>query len=231
MAKSYKQPASLEVTQYLDAPGRYLFLVNDIDEEPTKHNGEVQDAIKLDMTVEGGECDKGVSSIDIQMKRSFSPLLFNPKESHRDGGEFAAKVHLRLADACGILPKAAPGEEIEIDWSKARGRVIVAFVKWSREKEGQDRRLEIDGAHIYHVDDNEVAHVPKNNKVLGLLPPALRRIQKGAAGATNKAPATGAKTNGAGTAANKTAAANGNGNGNSSAAATAAAETFNADDL
>lgn len=203
---TYKKPGSLAVTQFIDKPGQFHFLVNNIDEAPTKQDGSSIDAIKLDLTVQGG-------TDETQIKKAFSPLLFNPSESHRDGGEFSTKVHLRLADACGLLPKAEADEEVEIDWSKARGRQIIAFVKFGKKKEGEEPRLEIDGAHIYHVDDPEAKHVPTNKAVLALLPASLRRISTDPHDARNQKPvangngkaANGAAANGAASSVNKPA--------------------------
>jgi len=235
MAKSYKQPASMEVSSFLDKPGSFHFMVKRIDEDPTGKDGGQLDGIKVEMTVRDGT-DKS------QIKREFNPILFNPSESHKDGGEFATKVHLRLADALGLFKPVAPGEEVEIDWTKAGGRQLVAHVKHGRAKEGQEPRLEIDGAHIYHVDDPEVATVPKDLPAISVLPAALRRISKDPANARNQKPVNG---NGAGNgngkaAANKAAAANGNGNGGSAgvvgngagaAALAAASETVDYNDL
>lgn len=194
---TYKKPSSLAVTQYLDKPGQFHFYVNKVDDQPQKQDGTVMDGIRLDLVCHGGT--------DLtQVKKVFSPLLFNPSESHRDGGEFATKVHLRLADACGLLPKlGADVEEVDIDWSKAAGKQIIAFVKFGKKKEGEEPRLEIDGAHIYHVDDPEAAHVPTNKAVLSLLPAALRRNSTDKHDARNQQPV------GNGKAANGAAAANG----------------------
>lgn len=177
---TYKRPGSLAVTQFMDKPGWSHFLVNEIDEQPTKQGGESLDGIKLDLTCVGG-------ADETQVKKAFMPLLFNPSESHRDGGEFATKVHLRLADACCLLGNTAAGEEVDIDWSKARGRQIIALLKLGKANDAGERRLEIDGAHIYHVDDPEVSHVPKNNATLTLLPAGLRRAAPKAAAATKPA--------------------------------------------
>ncbi len=163
---TYKKPASMAVSAFLDKPGWYHFLVNEVDEQPLNKSNGVLDGIRPVLTCLGG-------TEASQEKRTFDPLLFNPAESHKDGGEFATRVHLRLADACNF-PLPAAGEDVEIDWTKAKGNQIVACVK-----PGKDPKfLEIDGAHIYHVDDPEVAAIPKNEKMLGLLPASKRRAAK-----------------------------------------------------
>lgn len=167
---TYKKPASMETSGFLEKEGQYHFLVSNIDEQPLNKDNSPVDAIRVEMSCVGGTDAS-------QVKRLFNQNLFNPAESHRDGGEFASRVHLRLADACCLMGKAEAGDEVEIDWSKAKGAQIVAFCKIEKGKDGKDR-LQIDGAHIYHVDDPEVAHVPKNEKMLALLPPDRRRVQK-----------------------------------------------------
>lgn len=192
MSKSYRQPTSMDVTSFMDKAGQFHFLVNKVDEEPTTKDGAALDGIRVELTCQGGICRDNPKD-DSQVKRPLNVLLFNPSESHRDGGEFATKVHLRLADACCLLPKADAGEEVDIDWSKAAGRQIVAFVNFSKPKEGKEPMLQIDGAHIYHVDDPNVAHVPKNQAVLKLLPAALRRMTTDKNDARNQQPTAGAK--------------------------------------
>lgn len=162
---TYKKPASMAVSSFLEKIGQYHFLVNLIDEQPTKRDGGALDGIRLELTVLAG-------TEESQIKRTFDPVLFNPSENHKDGGEFATRVHLRAADACCLLPNVAAGAEVEIDWSKGKGSQLIAFTKLNK-----DNRIEIDGAHIYHVDDPEVAHVPKNEKMLALLPANKRRVQ------------------------------------------------------
>lgn len=171
---TYKKPASMETSSFLDKEGQFHFLVNNIDEQPiSKKDNSAMDGIKVELSCIGGNEPS-------QVKRLFDPILFNPSEAHRDGGEFATRIHLRLADACCLLGKANAGDDVEIDWSKAKGSQIVAFVKLETGKDGK-ARLGIDGAHIYHVDDPEVAHVPKNEAMLKLLPADRRRAKPAAA--------------------------------------------------
>jgi len=174
---TYKKPASMAVSTFLDKPGWFHFLVNLIDEQPTKRDGGAIDGIRVECTCLGG-------TEASQEKRSFDPVLFNPSENHKDGGEFATRVHLRLADAC-CFPLPAAGEEVDIDWSKAKGSQIVALVKLSKGQDGKER-LEIDGAHIYHVDDPDVKEIPKNQKMLALLPASKRRLSKDSNDARNQ---------------------------------------------
>lgn len=185
-----KRPANTEASSFLEKEGQYHCLVNVVDEQPTKKSGELMDGIRFTLSVLAGTDAS-------QVKRTFDPLLFNPSESHRDGGEFANKVQWRMADACNLIPPNGAAE-VEIDWQKAKSAQVVVYVSFGKAKDGKEPMLGIDGAHIYHVDDPEVAHVPKSEPHLKLLPAGARRkapsaaaTAKSAAPAANKPAATG----------------------------------------
>jgi hypothetical protein len=162
-----RKPASMAVSSFLDKPGQFHFLVNLADEQPAKKTGELIDGIRLELA-----CLAGTD--ETQVKRTFDPILYNPSESNRDGGAFKNLIQARAADACCIMPDAAADTEVEVDWSKAKGAQVIAYVIPSKDP----KFFEIDGAHIYHVDDPEVSHVPKNEAMLRLIPAHMRRIKQ-----------------------------------------------------
>lgn len=168
-----KRPANTEASSFLEKEGQYHCLVNVVDEQPTKKDGSLLDGNRFTLSILAG-------TEQSQVKRTFDPLLFNPNESHRDGGEFANKVQWRMADACNLIPPNGAAE-VEIDWQKAKSAQIVVFVSLGKPKDGKDGMLGIDGAHIYHVDDPEVAHVPKSEPHLKLIPAGYRRKAPAAA--------------------------------------------------
>ena len=221
-----KMPASgLDNTQLVKRPGWFHFIVDKADEQPTKkQTGELIDKIHIQATCQGGT-DK------TQEKGQFGFWLRNPSESHKDGGEFCAKIQGRFADALCILPHAEPGEEVDVPWAKSGGRQFIASLTLQKGTDGVER-LDLDGSEVYHVDDPAVAHVPKNQAVLKLLPAALRRLATdkndarntaagGGAAPAGKAAVPAAKTGGNG-AAKQPVGAGAGGNGG---------ETFNPDDL
>lgn len=158
---AYTMPDSMEVSSFLDKPGWYHFAVVDINENPTSQKGELVDALKLHVQVlDGTEAS--------QKKRDFNPWLNNPNPSHKDGGAFCARVHLRLARALGILPSAKPGEAVEIVWANGVGRQFVAKIGTRKSDDGREN-MQIDGAHIYHVSDDEVRDIPKDANALKLM--------------------------------------------------------------
>lgn len=161
-----KRPASTEASSFLEKEGQYHFLVSVIDEQPTKRDGGLLDGIRFTLSVLAGTDPS-------QVKRQFDPILFNPSENNKDGGEYLNRVQWRMADACSLIP-ASGAAEVEIDWQKAKASQIVAFVRFGKAQEGKEPRLELDGAHIYHVDDPEVSYVPKSEPHLKLLPASKR---------------------------------------------------------
>jgi len=180
---AYTMPDSMDVSSFLDKPGWYHFAVVDINENPTSQKGELVDALKLQVQVLDG-------TEPSQKKREFNPWLNNPNPSHKDGGAFCARVHLRLARALGILPNAKPGEAVEIVWANGVGRQFVAKIGVRKGDDGREN-MQIDGAHIYHVSDDEVRDIPKDANALKL----MGVVAKPAAAAAN---GSGASTNGNG---------------------------------
>ena len=203
MAKSYTVPTDgIDNTPVIRVAGQYHLMCDFVEENPTKKDsGEQIDKLRVDCTCVGGlpATQKG---------HKLTLWLRNPSESHKDGGAFCAKIQLRLADALGLMPKNyKPGDEIEIDWLNVKGRQFVAFLTMQKGTDGVER-LDLDGANIYHVDDDAVSHIPKGMTEISLLPAALRRISKDPANARNQQPAGGAAKAAATGAANGGTAAN-----------------------
>lgn len=219
----YKKPASLETAIQMDKSCQGHFSVMRATENPVYGNSQI-DALELVISCLA-------ATDESQIKRQATLLVFFPKETDWDQGAKSQLIHARLADALGMLPQGlAADDEYEIDWTKSIGRQFKAFIKHEMNKKRERMETKFDEANIFHVDDLEAKHIPASDKHLAILPPALRRIQKGTtAPPANKAPATGAKTNGANAGTGKPAPTTppaGNG-----ATATAGAEVFNADDL
>ncbi len=179
------------------SPGWFHFSVVSADEAPIKKaTGEQIDKVMITATCQGG-------TVKGEEKKQYTFWLRNPSESHKDGGEFCAKIQARFADALGILPKDAEGgEEVEVAWAKAGGRQFVAQLTMQKGTDSVER-LDMNGCEVYHVDDESVSSIPKNMQVLQLLPAALRRISTDPNNARNHAPA--ANGNGKTATANKPA--------------------------
>jgi hypothetical protein len=162
MAVSYQVPADgLELSQFLDKPGTFHVLVLEVDENPVNNNGEVMNAIRLRGRVLAG-------TEPTQIGRTVSSLMSNPNMSHKDGGAFATKVHLRLARAVGAISQAAPGQAVSVDWTLAKGKQCVVQFGWNKGSDGVER-VEVKGGGIYHVGDPEVASIPKDMAALAMM--------------------------------------------------------------
>jgi hypothetical protein len=163
MVMSYSVPNDgLDMTQYLDKPGQFHVLIKEVDESPVNQSGEVMSAIRVRGKILAG-------TDPTQKDRDFSALLSNPNMSHKDGGAFAMKVHLRLARACQIINgQLIPGQQVNLDWSHAKGKQCVIFFAYRKDNDGTER-VQVNGAHFYRVDDAEVAAVPKDQAALRMM--------------------------------------------------------------
>lgn len=155
----YTVPADgIGIAEYVNKPCQAHCLIKEVEENPLKATGELMNAIRV----------KGKilrANDETQNGREFSAILNNPNMSHKDGGAYAAKIHLRLAAALRLLGPIAPGASVEIPWPAARGRQCVIFFADSKDNEG-NIRTQVSGAHFYDVADSEVAHVPKDQAAL-----------------------------------------------------------------
>lgn len=203
----FTMPSDTSVGNFMDRPGQFHFAVSHAEDGPV-FNGSIADAVVLDLT-----CLAGTEPS--QARKTVKLFLNNPNLSHKDGGEFCAKVQARAAIALGLLdPKTPAGQEVVIDWSKAAGRQCVAKLIAEKDSKGKDR-LNLDGARIWAVDDPDVAHVPMCAASLKL----IGKKPQQAAGATS------GKTDA------KPAATNGNGNGGHAAQPATPKPTVSAADV
>lgn len=161
---------------FLEQPGWYHFAVDAIDQNPTNKDGMPIDALKVNCHVLAGEHAN-------QKGRAFGMMLFLPKMSDKNNGEFAKKRIARFFDAivCGTIS----GGRVSVsdqEMDAAGGRQFVAKV---RKEEGKEY-VELSFADIYHVDDDTVKDVPKDAAALSLLPASLRRYKDQDAGKGNR---------------------------------------------
>lgn len=152
---------------WLDQDGWYHLAVEAASEYPTKNDGTLIDnaLFRLDCRALAGTAPKCED-------KNCDITLYAPSSTHKDGGEFAHKKIDRTLIALNVIDPQDRNKRVEIDVSKFEGQQFL--VKLSK-REGY-RRLDLDGANIYHVDDPEATHVPRNAKALKLIPPEHRRI-------------------------------------------------------
>lgn len=206
----FKKP-STTVTSYIDKPGWFHVAVTRVEENPV-YDGQMKDQVNVSLAVLNG-------TEPTQIKRETTVRLPNPNEGQKDGGEFCARVQCRVAAACDIMAIITNAEgqrqycpinevpedaDMEIDWvgqdhredpenvpAWIVGKQLV--VKLHEEEYQGKKSIKMDGAHAYHVEDPDVAHVPKDAASLKLGGYKLVAPPKaGAAGAPTPPPANAA---------------------------------------
>ena len=168
----FDQSESVESSlPYLREPGKYHVVVTGLDPNPATRDGRPLDGLRVECEVLSGTTEK-------QAGKTFETLLFRGKETDKDKGEMAKKKLTRLAVAFG--GQHSPGGKGKIDTDACIGRQIVIDVAKNTGKDGKER-LEINYSNIYHVDDPEVADVPKDASALGVIPRELRKLSPSSA--------------------------------------------------
>lgn len=171
---------------FLDQPGTYHFVVSQaFDDQGKRKKDGSRSAISgctlelacLSGTVEGCE------------GKSHSETLFYPSPQ---GSEKANEVKKRalaaLLIACNQMKPENLGGSMSIDQSVLdaivqRETQIVMKLRQQMENDGNGnytvatKFLELDYANVYHVDDPEVAAIPKNSEAINLIPPAHRHTE------------------------------------------------------
>jgi hypothetical protein len=175
--------------KYVKKPGKYHFLVTELNAEAINKNGQPIDGLKVGLEVVEGT-DK------TQIGHILETILFRGKPTDKDQGELANKKLTRLSLAFG--GQHSPGGKGGINTETDIGKQLVAEVA-ERERDNK-KFIDLAYAEIYHVDDPAVAAVPKSADALKLIPPALRKkFDPPSAGSTTSTPITPAPsgTNGA----------------------------------
>lgn len=162
--------SDLAPSSFVEKPGWYHVAVTDSDANPTKKDGGMMDAIKVEFGIFTG-------TEPSQKKRQFTGYFNNPNLSHKDGGAFCWSAQVRLAMCLNVpatrkdgseipFAKVPAGEEVDINWDKydLRGRQLVVKVVAQKDRDG----FQIDGKHIYHPADEEVKDIPKDAAALKL---------------------------------------------------------------
>jgi hypothetical protein len=164
----FDQSESVESTggKYASKPGKYHFMITQaIANPPKKDSTPMMGCLLIDMEIVAG-------TDPTQVGKTFEARLWKGKPDDKDGGEMANKKLSCLAVALGgqHVPKGKGG----IDIANIASRQIVAELAMRAGTDGKER-LDISYANIFHVDDDKVKDVPKNQDFLGYIPKHLRR--------------------------------------------------------
>lgn len=165
---AYDEPEDLNASPWLSKSGTFHFLITAQDPAPlNKEKTSHIDGLKITIAVLAG-------TDGTQFQKQSEQILFRGKPTDKDGGKFAnTKLH-KLFVATGLKNGLNPGQKTALDTSLLVTRQFVAEIEARDDGRGNVRH-QIKGDRIYHVDDPEVANVPKNAEALNYIPAELRR--------------------------------------------------------
>jgi len=157
-------------TTRLSKPGKYHVCITEVRTE--QKNGESIDGFQIECDVMAGDHPEEAGS-------TLSLTLYNPSGDNEASRRIAKQAQTAFFIAtCQIDPNAL-GKPCKIDLADANGRQIIIDVDRQKKKEGgklvDTKYMKVNYSNIYHVDDPEVAKVPKDMETIGLIPANQRR--------------------------------------------------------
>jgi hypothetical protein len=108
-----------------------------------------------------------------QREKECGILFFQPNLSHKDQGKFSREKFDRFLLATGVIKPDQKGITVMISEGLFIGAQLVIHWK-SRLDKDKKEQWDVDGKSYFHVDDPEVAHVPKFVEALKHIQPARR---------------------------------------------------------
>lgn len=179
----FEQSESIESSggKYANKPGKFHFMITGATVNPPKKDGTpLMDCLQVDMEIVAG-------TDPTQVGKTFEAKFWKGKQDDKDGGEMANKKLSCLAVALG--GQHTPHGKGGIDVANITSRQIVAELAFRLDTNNKER-LDISYANIYHIDDDRVKDVPKNQEYLGLVPKSFRRETSAPANTVAKASQT-----------------------------------------
>lgn len=153
----------------LEAEGYFHFSVKDVRPEQKPYSDDALDGFSVILEVVEGE--HAGKTIGVSMRTGL--------ETHKDKGEFCRKVQTAFGLATNQLTPDHLGKKVSYEETSCRNHQVVAKIKLGKPTDSGKQYYDLDGRHIYHVDDPNVKDVPKNaaelaklDKVPGLRKPA-----------------------------------------------------------
>ena len=152
----------------LQSVGFFHFVADSVNCPPTKHDGTLMPNAFLQV-----HCTVAAGTVPGCENKKWELLLWEPKP---DNPDFGQRINDRALIALGVIDPANPGAAIEFNPDDLVGRQFIAHVEANEYNGKTNYRLAF--GDIYHVDDPEAASYPKNEGMLKIIPPALRRTSK-----------------------------------------------------
>ena len=167
---AYDEPEDMNGSPWLSKAGTFHVIVMEQDPAPLNANKtEKLDGLKVKFGVVAGT---DATQIDKQSDQ----LFFRGKSSDKDGGKFAnLKLH-KLFCATGLKNGLNPGKTTAVNTADLINRqLVIEFEAKPDSRNPSIIRHQVKGDRIFHVDDPEVAAVPKNAEAIAMIPAELRR--------------------------------------------------------
>lgn len=153
-------------SSFLAKPGTYHIIVSLADPEPVTKDGKPMDGLRVQ-----GEILDGTESSEKGKQVDFT--LWRPKATDKNNGEMAKRKLTRFSYAMNFIDTHEPGQKVGIDCEACEGRQLVA--RFSEQERDGKTRVELHFSDIFHVDDAEVAEIPKSAQAISAIPKNFRR--------------------------------------------------------
>lgn len=153
--------------------GKYHFSVSEVLTETKK--GE---------SIDGFACELDILAGTTPGQEGKTMLIYfnNPSGTSEEARRIAQQLQTAFFIAVGIIDKTKLGESAEVELTDAVSRQFVMEVEPKKEKDAEgnytvtsDKFMRACYSNCYHVDDPDVAKVPKNADALEMIPAELRR--------------------------------------------------------
>lgn len=176
MAINFEMPTDMTGDNRINKAGIYHFHITDQTESPTKRFGDEKGALipgAFEVTaavVQGTSQHQGRCT---EEGKSHHFMFFHPNPSQKETARnIYQKKIARLFAATMLVKQDSLGKQVSVELAQILGRQFCA--KMSFDKEG--KYLDLNFYDIWHVDDIEVADVPKSPEHLAIIPAELRLI-------------------------------------------------------
>lgn len=137
-------------------PGRYHVVVTEVTDIV---NDQTQETVGFELKLQVAD-----GTVADQKLKSFKQKYYLPSSSHKDGGVFASKQLKALCLVSGLVSPTATNRA-QIDFAQLTDLQFICDVKERKFKDrdgNEGKTIEIAGLNMWHVDEPEVANVPKN---------------------------------------------------------------------
>lgn len=153
----------------LKTAGCYHFVVTGADEEPVWRGGASKGQPRNGFLVEA-EVVAG------PMKGKTQEFLVRtPSAEDKDGGKFGRVVRAKFLEAISVVNPADRGKTVVIELVKGDDCVIAGRQFIAKLKANDKGYLDLEGRHIWHVDDPAADQCERDQKAIGMIPAKFRR--------------------------------------------------------